>query len=114
VNETALYTAAGAVLAAIFGALGAAYQVKSKTKVDISQSITAGFKELTDQLQEDNASQREQIKALRDQVDVYRKSIETLFNDTESVKVEMRLWKHRASELTRMLKDHGVDIPTLE
>jgi hypothetical protein len=114
VNDTVLYTTVGAILSAILGFLGAAYQVKAKARVDISQSITAGFKELTDQLQEDNASQREQIRALQTQVDLYRKSIETLFNEAEGVRVEMRLWKHRASELTRMLKDHGVDIPTLE
>ena len=48
-----LLTFAGATLTAIITVLGTIYVARSKAKSDLGSSITTGFKELTDQLQEE-------------------------------------------------------------
>ncbi|MDX0230227.1 hypothetical protein GOC14_06655 [Sinorhizobium meliloti] len=48
-------TFGGAVLTAIITVLGTIYVARSRTRVDLGSSITTGFRELTDQLQEERA-----------------------------------------------------------
>lgn len=59
-------TFAAAVLTALITVIGTIYVARSRTRIDISASITSGFKELTDQLQEERSQLSDIIKRQRD------------------------------------------------
>lgn len=63
-----LLTFGGAVLTAIITVIGTIYVARSRTRLDIGASITTGFRELTDQLQEERNDLSEIIKRQRDEI----------------------------------------------
>ena len=99
-----LLTFSGAVLTAIVTVLGTVYVARSKTKSDLGISITTGFRELTDQLQEERNQLSEIIKRQRQEMVDAEARIEQLERNA-------RLLRKHLIQLERTLDKAGLDVP---
>jgi hypothetical protein len=63
-----LLTFGGAVVTAIITVFGTVYVARSRTRTDLGASITTGFRELTDQLQEERSQLSDIIHRQRDEL----------------------------------------------
>lgn len=61
-------TFVGATATAIITVIGTIYVARSRTRVDVGSSITTGFRELTDQLQEERNQLSEIIRRQREEL----------------------------------------------
>lgn len=68
-----LLTFGGAVVTAIVTVFGTVYVARSRTRVDLGSSITTGFRELTDQLQEERGELNAIIQRQRDELVIAEK-----------------------------------------
>ena len=59
-------TFVGAITTAILTVIGTIYVARSRTRVDVGASITTGFRELTDQLQEERNQLSDIIRRQRE------------------------------------------------
>jgi predicted nucleic acid-binding Zn-ribbon protein len=97
-------TFSGAVLTAIVTVLGTVYVARSRTKSDLGSSITTGFRELTDQLQEERNQLSEIIKRQRQEMVDAGTRIEQLERNA-------RLLRKHLIQLERTLDEAGLDVP---
>jgi chromosome segregation ATPase len=104
VDLAPLLTFGGAVLTAIITVLGTVYAARSKTKSDLGASITTGFRELTDQLQEERNQLSDIIKRQRTELDEAEKEFAAL-------EVTMRKLRRHLILLERQLEKAGQDVP---
>lgn len=101
-----LLTFGGAVLTAIFTVIGTIYVARSKTRADIGASITTGFRELTDQLQEERNQLSEIIKRQRDELKEAEK-------DKMKQEALIRRMRRQISLLEEKLAKAGIHIPPM-
>ncbi len=99
-----LLTFGGAVLTAIITVLGTVYVSRSKTKTDLGASITSGFKDLTDQLQEERNHLGDIIKTQRGELEAAEKE----FNELD---LTIRKLRRHLILLERQLERAGQDVP---
>lgn len=108
-----IVTASGALLAAALAAIGTIYVARSKTKTDISASITVGFEALTNQLQEERKDLNEIIERQRETIDKHRATIEQLFNESTIIRSENRRLHTRVEQLEEAFIKAGMKAPIL-
>jgi uncharacterized membrane protein YfbV (UPF0208 family) len=97
-------TFGGAVLTAVFTVIGTIYVARSRTKTDLGASITSGFRELTDQLQEERSQLSEIIKRQREELAEVEKV-------TDRQEHTIRRMRRRVALLESKLAKAGLDIP---
>lgn len=68
-----LLTFGGALVTAVVTVFGTIYVARSRTRVDLGASITTGFRELTDQLQEERGELNAIIQRQRDELIIAEK-----------------------------------------
>ena len=103
-NWPPLLAFAGAVITAIITVVGTVWVAKSRTKFDLGVSITAGFRELTDQLQEERTQLSETISRQRGELDAAEK-------ENERLDGEMRRLRRRIALLEESLDSAGIKVP---
>lgn len=106
-----IVTASGAIFAAAIAAIGTIYVARAKTKTDISASITTGFEALTNQLQEERKDLNEIIERHRATIDKHRETIESLYNEGQTMRLERREMFRRIEQLEAILRTAGIPIP---
>lgn len=99
-----LLTFGGAVLTAIITVIGTIYVARSRTRADIGASITTGFRELTDQLQEERNQLSDIIKRQRGDLN----DAEKLSHKQEAL---IRRMRRQISILEERLARAGITIP---
>jgi hypothetical protein len=97
-------TFGGAVLTAIITVIGTIYVARSRTKFELGASITTGFKELTDQLQEERDLLSEIISKQRIELAELEKTLHAMEKSS-------RLLKRHCVLLEGLLEKHGVAAP---
>lgn len=101
-----LLTFGGAVVTAIITVVGTIYVARSRTRADIGASITTGFRELTDQLQEERNQLSEIIKRQRDELNEAEKN-------GHKQEALIRRMRRQISLLEEKLARAGLDIPPM-
>lgn len=101
-----LLTFGGVVLTAIITVIGTIYVARSRTRADIGASVTTGFRELTDQLQEERNQLSEIIKRQRDEL----KGVEKEKQKQEAL---IRRMRRQISLLEEKLSKAGIHIPPM-
>ena len=101
-----LLTFGGAVLTAIITVIGTIYVARSRTRADIGASITTGFRELTDQLQEERNQLSEIIKRQRDEINESERA-------SHKQEALIRRMRRQISLLEERLAKAGIDIPPM-
>lgn len=101
-----LLTFGGAVVTAIITVVGTIYVARSRTRADIGASITTGFRELTDQLQEERNQLSEIIKRQRDELNEAEKT-------SHKQEAMIRRMRRQISLLEEKLARAGIDIPPM-
>lgn len=101
-----LLTFGGAVVTAIITVVGTIYVARSRTRADIGASITTGFRELTDQLQEERNQLSEIIKRQRDELNEAEKN-------GHKQEALIRRMRRQISLLEEKLARAGIDIPPM-
>lgn len=92
------------VLAAVVSAAGAVWIARINTRKDLSATINSGFKDLTDQLQEERDNDRKYIVSLRDE-----RAAERRHNaDLERTIRRMEAYLDRVE---RLVAKHGLEMP---
>lgn len=99
-DYSTVLTAVAAISAALITGTTSYWAVKSKTKVEIGQSITVGFKELTDQLQQERLELTEITAAQRAEIDKLR--------------ARLRHMERHAALLERRMHHAGMVVPDFD
>ncbi|TAZ20790.1 hypothetical protein ELH77_19500 [Rhizobium ruizarguesonis] len=97
-------TFGGAILTAAITVIGTIYVARSRTKTDLGASITSGFRELTDQLQEERSQLSEIIRRQREEL----ADVEKITDRQEHT---IRRMRRRIGLLESKLAKAGLDIP---
>lgn len=92
------------MLTAIITVIGTIWVARSRTKVDIGTSITTGFRELTDQLQEERGHLAELIRKQREELT----AAETVIGDQER---SMRRMRRHLAMLEERMEKAGLTVP---
>lgn len=95
---------ASAVLTAIITVFGTIWVAKARTKIDIGTTITSGFRELTDQLQEERIQLSDLIREHREDLAASEKVVD------DQERAIRRLRRHLVVLEDRMEKA-GLDVP---
>ena len=98
--------AGAAVMTAMVTGVFAYFGTRSRARIDLSSSITAGFQQLTDQLQEERKDMMAIIHEQRAKIETQQKWMRHLEGHIQ------RLEWH-ASELERLMMDAGMTPPVL-
>lgn len=97
-------TFVGAITTAIFTVIGTIYVARSRTRVDVGTSITTGFRELTDQLQEERNQLSEIIRRQRE-------DLAEAESRTDKQEQTIRRMRRRMALLESKLTKAGLTIP---
>jgi len=97
-------TFVGAITTAIFTVIGTIYVARSRTRVDVGASITTGFRELTDQLQEERNQLSEIIRRQREDLSESEKL-------NESQAASLRRLRRHVALLEDKLSNAGISFP---
>jgi chromosome segregation ATPase len=102
-----LIYAIATIATAIVTAIGTIWVAKSKARVDIGTTITAGFRELTDQLQEERGHLADLIRRQRDELAAAEKSIGELERT-------LRRARRHVAGLEDRMERAGLEVPAKE
>lgn len=97
-------TFVGALTTAIITVIGTIYVARSRTRVDVGSSITTGFRELTDQLQEERNQLSEIIRRQREDLVEAERA-----NGRQAA--ALRKARRHISMLEDKLSKAGIDVP---
>jgi hypothetical protein len=93
-----------AVLTAVITVFGTIWVARSRAKIDIGTTITSGFRELTDQLQEERNQLSELISRQRDELS----SAGKLIGEQER---DMRRMRRHVALLESRMEKAGLEVP---